>query len=140
MAKGFAVSRRIQFSEVDMAGVMHFANYYRLMEEVESAFWRSAGLSVMTDADGFRVWWPKLNASCRYLAPVHFEDELQLTIKAGKIGDRSVSYEVTFERKGERIAVGRVTAVCARIVDGKFEPICIPQLPRVKLEETLHRS
>ena len=36
----FEMTRRVQFAETDMAGVMHFANYFRLIEEVEHAFYR----------------------------------------------------------------------------------------------------
>jgi len=32
-----------------MAGVVHFSNYFRWMEIVEHAFFRSLGLSVMID-------------------------------------------------------------------------------------------
>ena len=40
MPTEFTIKRRVQFSETDMAGIMHFANYFRLMEEVEHAFLR----------------------------------------------------------------------------------------------------
>ena len=46
MATGFRYSRRVQFSETDLAGIAHFSAYFRFMEEAEHALWRAAGLSI----------------------------------------------------------------------------------------------
>ena len=46
MLPEFSLTRRVQFSETDMAGIMHFSNFFKMMEEVEHAFFRSVGLSV----------------------------------------------------------------------------------------------
>ena len=41
MPNQFKTTRIVQFAETDLAGLLHFANYYRIMEEVEHSFWRS---------------------------------------------------------------------------------------------------
>jgi hypothetical protein len=38
--------RRVNFYESDPAGIVHFSNYYRYMEEAEHAFWRATGLAL----------------------------------------------------------------------------------------------
>ena len=43
----FQLSRRVEFSDTDMAGIMHFSNFFRFMEAAETAFLRSLGLSVV---------------------------------------------------------------------------------------------
>ncbi len=41
-----------------MAGIIHFANYYRYMEEAEHAFFRSLDLSIMQpQPDGSVIGW-----------------------------------------------------------------------------------
>lgn len=134
MASEFCMTRRVHFAETDMAGVMHFAAYYRLMEEVEHSFWRSVGSSVMTEHDGRPVGWPRVSTSCEYFEPARFEDELQLALIVAHVGDRSVTYEVEFRLEGQRIAAGRMTAVCCTTVDGAFQPITIPGPLRRLLE------
>ena len=42
----FKLTRRIEFAETDMAGIVHFANFYRMMEVTEHAFFRSLGFSL----------------------------------------------------------------------------------------------
>ena len=39
----FKLTRRIEFAETDMAGIVHFANFFRMMEATEHAFFRSLG-------------------------------------------------------------------------------------------------
>ena len=48
----FKVQRRVEFSETDMAGIMHYSNFFRFMETAEHAFYRDLGHSVvMTHLD-----------------------------------------------------------------------------------------
>ena len=135
MANEFVITRRVQFAETDMAGVLHFANYYRLMEEVEHAFWRARGLSVMTDDGGQVIGWPRVATSCEYFEPLRFEEEVELALKVARVGEASVSYVVEFRREKRRIALGRTTAVCCHTGAARFASIKIPAAFRAKLEE-----
>ena len=101
------MTRRVQFAETDLAGVLHFANYHRYMEEVEHAFWRSAGGSVVHPDGARTVSWPRVAVSCEYFAPAHFEDELELSLTVAHVGERSVTYQVEFRRGEDRVACGR---------------------------------
>jgi acyl-CoA thioesterase FadM len=67
----FEYARVVQFSETDLAGIVHFSAYFRYMEEAEHALWRAAGLSVARDD----LHWPRVSASCEYASPLRFEDE-----------------------------------------------------------------
>ena len=42
MSTSFRVQRRIEFCDTDMAGIVHFANFFRFMESAEVEFLRSA--------------------------------------------------------------------------------------------------
>ena len=41
MAYEFKMKRQVEFADTDMAGIMHFANFFRFMEVTEHAFYRS---------------------------------------------------------------------------------------------------
>lgn len=139
MSGEFTMMRRVQFAETDLAGVLHFSNYYRYMEEVEHAFWRSLGESVvLKDGDG-ALSWPRVATSCEYATPVRFEDELELALTVAKIGTRSVAYETEFRRGGERIALAKMTAVCCIMRRGRFDAAPIPDGIRAKLERFVGR-
>lgn len=60
MTAQFITTRRVEFADTDMAGIIHFANYYRYMEEAEHAFFRSLGLRIMqSQPDGSVIGWPR---------------------------------------------------------------------------------
>jgi len=46
MAYEFKAVRRVEFSDTDTAGIMHYSNYFRFMETAEHGFFRSLGLSI----------------------------------------------------------------------------------------------
>lgn len=130
MSDIFTIKRTVQFSETDMAGVLHFANYYRYMEEAEHALWRSVGECVLAREGDLELSWPRVATACEYTSPARFEDELDLSVTVPRIGERSVTYAVEFRRNSERIAAGTIKAVCCDIKDGRFAPISIP--PRIR--------
>lgn len=114
----FAAKRRVQFAETDMAGIVHFANYFRYMEEVEHAFFRSVGLSVSMKQADAEIGWPRVAATCEYFGPVRFEDELDLILRVLKVGEKSLTYEVEFQLAGRRVARGETTSVCCVVSPG----------------------
>lgn len=127
MPAEYAIKRSVTFAETDLAGVMHFSNYFRWMEEVEHAWMRSLGMSVVQPHGGDTISWPRVHVSCEYFAPARFEDEFELKLQVTDLSEKSMTYEVLFFRDGQRIARGRAKAVCCRMRDGgRFESIAIP--------------
>src|SRR5215212_2450690 len=134
MPSSFSILRRIQFAETDMAGIAHFSNFFRMMEEVEHNFFRSVGLSVSMQHDGMHVGWPRVSTSCEFFGPIRFEDEVELRMRVVKLGDKSFSYEVDFVLNGRRMALGKTTSVCCELrPDGTMKSIPIPDALRSKL-------
>jgi len=91
MAYEFKTERRVEFAETDMAGILHFANYYRYMEEAEHAFFRSLGLRVHAhDADG--VWgWARGRAACTFKKPLFYEDVVELHVLVREKRSKSIT-------------------------------------------------
>jgi acyl-CoA thioester hydrolase len=134
MPSEFTLTHRVQFSETDMAGIVHFSNYFRWMEEVEHAFFRSAGLSVSMRHEGRHLGWPRVSTSCDYAGPARFEDEVRLTLRVTRVGDKSLAYEVVFAVGDRTTATGRLTSVCCVLEGGAMRSIPIPPDVRAKLE------
>jgi len=130
----FTHKRTVQFAETDMAGVMHFSNYFRVMEEAEHAFWRSIGQSVHATTDKKTISWPRVAVSCSYVAPVQFEEELTVRISVAKIGRRSLTTRYDFACGDREVAHGEMKTVCCEVGDGKFQSIDIPPHIRALLE------
>jgi YbgC/YbaW family acyl-CoA thioester hydrolase len=133
MPHEFFIRHTVQFSETDMAGVVHFSNYFKWMEMVEHAFFRSLGLSVMMTHEAVDIGWPRVACSCEYYGPARFEDELTLRLRVTKVGGKSLSYEVDFLKGETAIAKGHLTSVCVTVGDAGFKAIAIPDAMREKL-------
>lgn len=128
-----SIKRRIQFSETDLAGVVHFSNYFRMMEEVEHSFFRELGLSVVMTHEALEIGWPRVSAACEYFGPLRFEDEVELVMRVTKVGEKSFNYEVEFLWEGRRVALGKMTSVCCEMLDQGMRSIPIPPGIRAKL-------
>lgn len=112
----FVYHRIVQFAETDMAGIVHFSNYYRYMEEAEHAFLRSIGLSVMmTLPDGTVIGWPRVRSSCNYVAPARYQDEIDIRVNVARKGVKSLTFDFEFWRGETRLARGSVKTVCCVI-------------------------
>ena len=133
MPAEFTYTRRVQFAETDMAGIAHFANFFRWMEEAEHAMFRAAGLSVQMQLDGMEISWPRVSVGCEFVRPVRFEDELNLGLRVVRLGDKSINLEVEFTKGGERVALGKSTSVCCEVGNGMMRSIAIPPAIRDKL-------
>lgn len=105
----------VQFHETDMAGIVHFSNFFRYMEEAEVAFLRSRGLHVSWNLQNSRFGFPRVSATCDFFKPVRFEDEIEDLITVDQVGTKSVTYTHEFTCNGELLAKGRITAVFVQV-------------------------
>src|SRR5688572_30882471 len=88
--------RRVFFYEVDSAGIVHFSNYFRYMEEAEHGLWRAAGLSIGHSEAG--VGFPRVSAGFEYHRPLRFEDEVDIRIRIVGISEKSMRYTCALTR------------------------------------------
>ena len=135
----FSVIRRVEFSDTDMAGIMHFANYFRFMESAEHAFFRSLGMSIMGgEADGIKIGWPRVHVECDYLAPLYFEDEVKVELHLKGVNRRTIEYGFILRRVADDLeaARGAITIVCVSWdpPSGKMKSVAIPDSIRTLLE------
>ncbi len=136
MSQSFVHSRRIEFIDTDMAGIVHFANFNRFMEQAEAAFFRSLDLTIAERPhQGTAVGWPRVSVSCSFKSPAFFEDVLDIAIQIQRIGVKSLTMNFTFTRDETLIATGRLkTAYCRFSPKEPIKAIEIPPEIVAKLE------
>ena len=131
MPTSFHTSRLVEFADTDMAGIMHFASFYRYMESAEHELLRSLGLSVYTEVAGVPLTFPRVSASCDFHSPARCEDVLEIKVTVERIGTKSISYGFAFSDEGRAVATGKMTCVCCRVPHGG-EPVSVPIPDEVK--------
>lgn len=123
----FQTKRLVEFSDTDMAGIMHFAAFFRYMESAEHEMLRHWGYSVFDEVDGQAISFPRVATSCEYHSPAKSEDVLEIGVAISRVGTKSVTYGFEFMHDATRIATGEITCVCCRIEHGQLpKSIAIP--------------
>ncbi|HOA62296.1 MAG: acyl-CoA thioesterase [Verrucomicrobia bacterium] len=132
MAFEIKLQRRVEFSETDAAGIVHFSNFFRYMESAEHAFFRSLGYSIMMRRFDPPLGFPRVHVSCDYRSPLRFEDlvEVHLLVRMKKA--KVLSYLVKFRNLTAEPSVeaarGVLTVVCVtHASDGQLKARPIPQ-------------
>jgi acyl-CoA thioester hydrolase len=131
MAYEFKAQRRVEFSDTDMAGIMHFSNFFRFMETVEHAFYRSLEFSVVEKELLPRIGWPRVHASCDYHRPLRFEDLVEMHLLVEEKRSKAIRYQIRFSKvageQREEVARGHLTIVCVTHgTDGVMKASVIP--------------
>ncbi len=138
MAYEYKAVRRVEFADTDMAGIMHYSNFFRFMETAEHAFFRSLGLSIVAKVDP-PVGWPRVHAECDFRAPLYFEDEVEVHLLVSEKKSKSLSYVFKFRKLNAspviEVAHGKLTVVCVRHEKGEKMAACnIPDFIADKIE------
>jgi YbgC/YbaW family acyl-CoA thioester hydrolase len=138
MAYQFKAIRRVEFSETDMAGLMHFSNYFRFMETAEHAFFRALGLSIVPGPAESDVGWPRVHAQCDFKMPLHFQDEVEIHLLVREKKTKALTYLFKFRKLNasppQEVARGALTVVCVRQEGGKMVACAIPKSVADKFE------
>lgn len=101
MAHEYTRRRRVEFSETDMAGIMHFSNYFKYMEETEHAFFRSLGVTLHSYSEGEMRGFARVHAECDYRRPLHYGDEVDVRLRVSEKDASSIGYDFEFRLAGE---------------------------------------
>jgi len=134
----FELTRQVEFSETDMAGIMHFSNFFRYMEVAEHAFFRSLGTSI--HAAGNSLGWPRVHVECDFKHPLRFEDVVEISLFVREKKKKSLVYTFVFRKLNEQpakeVARGMVAVACVKRdkSSGKMTGIPIPKALADKIE------
>lgn len=131
MAYEYSVVRQVEFSDTDMAGIMHFSNFFRFMETAEHAFFRSLGLSIHT-TEPEPLGWPRVHADCDFRYPLRFEDSVEIRLLVREKHQKSLVYTFIFRKlNGEparEVARGTLSVACVKRDEatGRMSGVPIP--------------
>ncbi len=109
MSEPFRHRLRVRYNECDPQGVVFNANYLTYFDITMGELWRElGGYQAMVDAGVDMV---VAEATIRYLAPLRFDDELEVVARVTRLGDTSMTTELVIEDGGEPAAEGELRHV-----------------------------
>lgn len=122
MSEVFKTQRRVEFRDTDMAGIVHFSNFFAYMEQAEHALLRSLDLGVICEIEGQTISFPRVNAECNYRNAIKFEQVIDIHVCVKRIGTKSITYGFNFFRDETPVADGSITVVCCLFEQGGPKP------------------
>lgn len=146
MSNTFVMSRRVEFVDTDMAGIVHFTAFFRYMETAEHELFRDMGLSITEQRQGRQLGWPRVSCGFDFLNALRFPEKFEVHLAVTQIGARSVTYEAQIVRDGTVLARGYSTSTCCQIDPaGALRPIDIPpdiaeRLHQRLVQKTIHEG
>lgn len=121
----------VQFVDTDMAGIVHFSNFFRYMEAAEDAFLKQVGVALVDLSGGKHVSLPRLSARCDYRSPARYGDVLDVSVWVKELRDKTVRYSFQFSTDGRLVAEGEVLAIYCEVTD---------QLRSVRIPDSIRQS
>jgi YbgC/YbaW family acyl-CoA thioester hydrolase len=124
-ARTFEARLHVQWADVDIAGIMYFAAYWRFAEYAEMELFRELGFPYNSVFQELDFWLPRVHAEAEYHAPALMGDWIRLRTNLDKVGASSVKWTTVFfnERTGEPMARLRLTAACMNRATKKSMPL-----------------
>lgn len=134
----YTAERRVEFHHTDMAGIVHFSEFFRYMESAEHEMFRHLGSTVHhPDVGG----WPRVACSFEFMAPLRFEDVFEVGLTIEKLGNSSMTLSGEIRRDGTVVARGQSTCVhCQPNEEGNFAKATIPEKLRTKLTSLMEST
>jgi YbgC/YbaW family acyl-CoA thioester hydrolase len=134
-------TRRIEFSETDMAGLVHFSNFFKYMETAERDFFEAAGVDLIRTKPGELVGWPRARAECKFSAPIRFGDTIDIHLAVKAVKDRAIDYQFRIFRRNAdgshtQAGKGHMTTILAQLTEsGALQSVELPQDLRERISE-----
>ncbi|WP_308915671.1 tol-pal system-associated acyl-CoA thioesterase [Jannaschia sp. LMIT008] len=108
---------RVYYEDVDLAGIVYYANYLRFVERARSEMIREVGIdqaAMRRDGSVFAV----RRVEADYLRPARYDDELVVETALADVMGARFMLDQTVLRDGERLFAARVQIVCIGL-DGR---------------------
>ena len=100
-------SLRVRYPETDQMGVVHHTHFLVWFEIGRSELMRQAGLPY-AEMEREGVWMPVVEASCRYISPARYDDEIVVETcltEVSRVTSR-FTYRVVRQPGGRLLATG----------------------------------
>ncbi|HEY8315067.1 MAG TPA: thioesterase family protein [Candidatus Baltobacteraceae bacterium] len=123
-ARVFTTRMRVQWGDIDIAGIMYFAAYQRYVERAEMDMFRDLGFPYDVIFERFDIWLPRVHVEATYFKPALMDDWLTMRTHVLKVGASSIRWVtlVDNERTGETGATFHLTAACMDRATHKSRP------------------
>jgi YbgC/YbaW family acyl-CoA thioester hydrolase len=116
---------RVHWVDTDVAGVMHFTNFFRYFEACEEEFYRSISIPFNTIREKYGITLPRVEAHCNYKATCRFDDFIEVAMRVREVAEKTVTYGFQMIRQfdGKLAAEGSIKCIA---VNSEWKAVSLP--------------
>jgi len=129
----YTVEDRVRWGDVDAAGIIFYGAYVRFFEIAETELFRAVGLPHSVMFDELDIWLPRVHLECDFQQAARLDDLLEVSVYAGRFGNKSMRLDFEVRRKGADPLIARAHFVLASVRRDTFETVAIPAELRSRL-------
>jgi len=113
----------IYWSQTDAAGIVHFAEFFEIVEHAEEELYRTRGVL------HHHGRLPRVEAHAVFKSPLRRGDQVRVVLRPLEIREKAVKYgfDIFNETTGTLSATGYIVAVCVELESGKLKSAKCPQ-------------
>ena len=113
------------WADADVAGIVYFANFFRLVEQAEEEVYLRSGVHRQNLLDEFSVWMPRVEAHANFSAPIRHGRAIRVRLDPQFKGEKTVrfEFEILDDETSQSLATGYITVVCVDRAKFKATPI-----------------
>ncbi|MCX7601960.1 MAG: acyl-CoA thioesterase [Meiothermus sp.] len=119
---------RVRWAETDPQGIVFNGHYLTYFDVGITEYWRALGIPYPSTVERFGVDLFVVKASVEYHAPAYYDDELDIGVRIGRIGNSSMQFVLGIFRGEAHLISGEVIYVAANAQTRK--PQTVPQALR----------
>lgn len=116
------VDIRVRYAECDAMGYLHHAKYWEYFEHVRTELLRKNGHRYR-DLEDAGVLFVVYKAACKYVAPIRYDDIVNVTVRVERITRTRVDHSYRIVRENDFLCEASTTLACVGR-DGR--PILMP--------------
>jgi len=111
------------WSQTDAAGIVHFAEFFEIVEHAEEELYRARGVL------HHHSRLPRVEAHATFKSPLRRGDQVRVVLRPLEIRDKVIKYgfEIFNETTGVLSATGYIVAVCVNVEQGGLKSAKCPQ-------------
>jgi acyl-CoA thioester hydrolase len=119
----FRYPLRVRWAEVDAQNIVFNGHYLTYFDVGITEYWRAIGLPYPESMHGTGGDLFAVRSVVNYHASARFDDMLDIAVRAARLGNSSMRFEMGIFRNGERLISGEVVYVNADPVAKKSLPL-----------------
>lgn len=125
-----SLTLRVYYEDVDLAGIVYYANYLRFYERGRTEALRALGVAQSRLKADAGLVFAVTRIEADYLAPARFDDLLEVRTRVLSVGGASVRMAQEVAREGRVLNRARVAIAC---LDAAGRPARLPADLRARL-------